>query len=621
PAHFIHLLHFPLTSNGKVDRSKLPELKYVHQALKYVAAQTISEKQMVAIWEEILIKDRIGILDNFFAIGGDSIKGIRMLSAINKQFESHLEIKDIYKYQNIKELVAYLAKSVATSLPEIISQVTSHVLKIKEAILQDEVLARRLPSDWVDLYPMSDIEIGMIYHNVVNFSASMYHDQTFHQIEEQEFDLETFKRAFYLLVNKHEILRTSFHLTDFGKPLQIVHSGVNSDTIRYTDISHLEAMSQKLFLEAHLNDDRQTAFEESHPELWRMTVFKLSNKQYGILWVTHHAILDGWSNASLMTELSITYYKLKENNQYKPLELKASYKDFFIGQLACKQSPGIREYWKATLNNYKHTPLPFGKSAAEAVTNRIKNFSFTIDNRLSASLDALATKLQISVKDIYCAAFVELIRQTNNTDDVTIGLVTNGRPEVEDGDKILGCFLNTVPLRMKIPQQVNAYDYISLVSNQLREIKLYDKLSILEITSLIDTKKSPKNSIFDITFNYVDFHIYDDTHQSTKVEKPLVDWYDNSNTAFDFVIMRTGGKLTFSITCLADLYSETELNYLSEYFKKILMYLLTEDHGALIEEPILTTLQGTQVSVHGIFGGSTNWEDQTVVSLFEQQVR
>ncbi|WP_343858457.1 AMP-binding protein, partial [Fulvivirga kasyanovii] len=110
PAHYIFLDHLPLTSNGKLDRKALPSPDGIQHQQAYVAPATALEESLTAIWEEVLNRDRVGVTDNFFDLGGHSLKATRVVSQVYKQLGLEVSLRELYNHPKISDLALYLSK-------------------------------------------------------------------------------------------------------------------------------------------------------------------------------------------------------------------------------------------------------------------------------------------------------------------------------------------------------------------------------------------------------------------------------------------------------------------------------------------------------------------------------
>ena len=113
PAHFIQLDSIPLTTNGKVDRSALPAPSQQLSSIAYVAPENAVEEQLAAIWATVLGLDKIGVKDNFFDLGGNSFKLLKVVSMINKTFGRKVTIVQLFRFPNIAALATYITEDEA----------------------------------------------------------------------------------------------------------------------------------------------------------------------------------------------------------------------------------------------------------------------------------------------------------------------------------------------------------------------------------------------------------------------------------------------------------------------------------------------------------------------------
>lgn len=622
PNHFIEMTSFPLTTNGKIDKKifPLPGDDFANGGMMLPPASDL-EKILVIIWKAVLKRHSVGISDNFFALGGDSIKAIRLVSALNKKLNTKVAVKDIYIHQDIAAIAAFISENGMSLNDPIALLVAEEMQKDKQKILESENLVAKLPSDMEDLYPMSDIEKGMLFHSLLQPEAGIYHDQMYYQFIDNAFEMEIFKKAFTLLVDKHEILRTSFHITDFDHPIQVVHSPSQNITIGYEDVSELSKEEKNNYLANFSKEDLKHPFAPAVNGLWRLTVFKLSSQNYGMFWVCHHAVLDGWSNASLISELTTAYFKLKEDPLYKPQHLKATYKDYVIDQVKVKQNSDVIKFWKSELSGYQRTPLPFSKSIGQKQNLTISNYQFKIDSALVKKLTLWGEQNDITMKDICLSAFLFLVHTTTNATNLTVGTVTSGRPEIEDGDKIIGCFLNTIPFRYTIEREMFSGDFVKAVKNKSRRLKSYDKLSLVEILKLAGDASSEQSPLFDLYFNYTDFHIHEDTKEEvisgedSEIETRIV-----TNTVFDFIVYRNIEELGVHLLYSPELYSQNELLRLEKFYKYILETIAIGDNSILdtfllmdeSEKKLLENVNDTFVDIP---------IDTTIIDLYKQTVK
>ena len=239
--------------------------------------------------------------------------------------------------------------------------------------------------------------------------------------------------------------------------------------------------------------------------MWRITFFKLTDNKVVFIWEIHHAIEDGWSTSSCLTEYIKLLSKIENEPDYIPPDLRGSYKDYIIEELLAKRDENAREFWRNELAEYKRFYFPkFCKTKQTGIFSRNLNPDF------KKELTEFSRQNNISIKHIGFAAYYFMLKMLTYQDDLVVCVLTNNRPACEDGDRILGCFLNTVPFRMKIDLNTTWMDYIKSINRKMNKIRKYDKISFLEIMKTIGEKTSDENPISDDLFNFIDFHIEED---------------------------------------------------------------------------------------------------------------
>lgn len=579
PAFLVKLPTFPLTPNGKVDRRNLPDPLEIGNESGYEPPATVTESKLVDIWQEVLGRQPIGINDNFFHLGGDSIKAIRVVSHINKLLQTFIEVKDIFQFQNIASLCRYIAGGIIEN--SLLKAVAGEMDSIKTAITGNAERASVLPDDWEDIYPMSDIQQGMLYHSLLHQGSGIYHDQLFMRIVDDGFDFDRFRKSLVLLTEKHAMLRTSFHVSAFGSPVQIVHKK-SMPEVTSKDLVGLAEDQQKEYIRRDMKADLDVGFDPAKRGLWRVCVYRLNESECGVLWMFHHAIMDGWSIATLQTELSNVYFELKHDASFKPSPLSSTYKDYVIDQSVVKRDAEIRAFWLNYLREHTRTPMPLVENVSRSEAPTYRTYFTMIDPTLGAALEKVAKHHQLHIKDIFLAAFLYLLKITTNTRDIVTGLVTHGRPSVEDADRVVGCFLNTIPFRYIFAQPTTIEDFIRSVSQQTRIIKRYDKLPLSDIVELTQTDNS-ENPFFDMIFNFLDFHIFEEGHPGAVVKESFIADTANTNTYFDFTISKARDEnYQMSINHLDSLYSEEDIRRIAGYYEQILERL-TQDVGSLLD--------------------------------------
>ena len=521
PSYFIKIDEIPVTVNGKVDRENLLSLQ-MQVTDEYVAPETEIEKQLHTYWSTVLSESKIGINSSFFRIGGDSILAIKLIGTINNRLSTNISMIDLYENDTIKKLANFIILSNRDDFSDAYINITNEVEQFNTDYKE------HAKNDLIEnVYPMSDIEKAMCFIHKSRPDDILYFEQLMQPVAYETLDMVLLQKALDLLVDKHEILRTGFDINNFA---HIVYKKVET-TIQFLDYSSLDKKEQKRRIEEDMEKSRPAHFDLQAEKLWRIIIYKLKESHHEILFEYHHAIIDGWSFASLLTELNNTYVSLLKNDVVKLNKLETSFKDYIIQELFYKQNQATIDFWKNDLKGFKR--LKLNKSTDEKVFKSVRDVYPT---KLLTDLENVAKRKETSVKNILLSAYIYSMKMLSGENDILVGLVTFTRPLKKDGEKLLGCFLNTIPFRIKIPNGITWNDYISLIDKKILEVKKHEHLSLFEINQAVGGG-NVGNPLFDTFFNYINWHVKDDMELAETIdddsERIYFDTFLRGNTFFD----------------------------------------------------------------------------------------
>jgi tyrocidine synthetase-3 len=570
PHYFVGIDTLPLTANGKLDHAALPDPRRDGED-GFLAPRDDGERLLVEIWQEVLELDAVGIRDNFFVVGGDSIKAIKLLTEINDATGAGLEIVDLFLNETVEKLAVLVAEARADESDPILEEVRTEVEALKQRILAENSLGETVE----DMFPMSDIQEGMAFLYLRDRDSGVYHDQMVHQLNYPDFDAAVFRRSLEMMVRKHEILRTSFNLDDYGVPVQMVYSDIPLD-FDHHDLTHLDRPKQEAFLQTFIAEDRQRPFDMSTPPLWRFRTFRLDRERVVVLWVCHHAIIDGWSDASFKTELNNLYTQLRDGRNVRLRTLQNSYKTFVLEQLAEKRKGEVHDFWKQELDDYKRLRFN-GDPSAEGV---MKNRTFDLGEQFYRGCSAVAEELNTTVKTICFAAYLYMLYMISWEPDLLVGLICHNRPVCEDSEKILGCFLNTLPVRFTVPAKIDGAAFIRRVERKFLELKPYERLPFFEIVKLTGEDRGNGNPLFDTVFNFMDFHVYRDiefdpeAQDSPDEERMDIQGFVRTNTPVNLDVDATLGAFVITFSYHTGLVDDAAAETMCGYFKRVMEFLV-----------------------------------------------
>jgi amino acid adenylation domain-containing protein len=620
PNYFVKLEAIPLTANGKVNRKQLPS-PGILPGDEGVEPRGPIQAALVETWKEVLNLQSLGITDNYFNLGGDSIKAIRLINAINSRLDSNLKVVDIYFNQTVAELARRLNKEKPADKSSSADEQTQTALEEIHR-LKDNLAGLPVSREIETVFPMFNVERGMFFYYLKDTRAAIYHDQAVYTVRIKDFDMHRMKQALTLMLAKHPVLRSAYIL---DRSIRVVYKLEQIEfEIIHTDLSGKERQEQEARVREYTERSRRNPFKPDQPPQWRLGFFTLNRQTMAVVWEFHHAIIDGWSNASFLTELNNTYKRLETEPGYTPGKLKHTYKEYMAAQLArenqLKNSPGTRKYWKEEMQDYKRLNFP---SPPPGTPVQLKKRNMNLGLSFRDQLLSAAGKHNTSIKHLCFAAYIYMLNMLSWENDVTVGLVTNTRPGIEDSDKVLGCFLNTVPVRVKIPGPLKWSQYIRLIDHKLRELKKHDQLSLYEIMAITGEKTRESNPFFDTYFNFIDFFVYGELEGETAEPAEGGDItglsYEKTNTPLDFGINSTRGYFGIFLDYSTLLISDDTVDNLCYYLKRILAAFIQHPDEPADKEQLLSPRQKQQLLIEFNDTAADYPRDKTIHQLFREQ--
>lgn len=336
-----------------------------------------------------------------------------------------------------------------------------------------------------DIYPLSAMQEGMLFHWMMNPDSAAYVSQTQVGLG-QDLDVEAFMACWEKLIERHAILRTAFFHEKTGglhakqQPLQVVFKAEELEREVYfqtIDLTHLAETEQIAHIEAFRAQD-QNGFDLSHLALIRFILFDLGTAGYQFLQSNHHIIKDGWSLGVLFKELIDLY---KEDRRLLPITPYGQY----IKWLDRQSESEAHGFWSSYLEEYEAQALiPDLKSVeTEEIVPRIHHFKFS--ESVTHALETLAVKHQVSLNTILHAVWGILLGRYNRKQDVVFGISTSGRSaELAGIENMVGMFINTIPARIQWSAEEGFADLLASLKEQSLNIQQYEHYNLAQIQQL-----------------------------------------------------------------------------------------------------------------------------------------
>ncbi|HEX7334998.1 MAG TPA: amino acid adenylation domain-containing protein [Pyrinomonadaceae bacterium] len=418
----------------------------------------------------------------------------------------------------------------------------------------------------MDAYPLTAMQAGMLFHSELDPEAGLYHDIfSFHlQIP---FDAAALKAALQQTIDLHPVLRTSFNLSDFSEPLQLVHEKF-AVPLRIGDLRGLSPAEQEEYLAQWLVEEKRHRFDWRQGPPLRFQIERRSQESIQFSFSFHHAILDGWSLATMLTELFDVY----SGRQTDESAVGASFRDFVAAERAIVNSEAAQHYWATQLSESPDSRLPrLGQSAGPS---GVACHRIAISPELSFALKELARTAGVPLKSVLLAAHLRALSVLTGSNDVLTGIASHGRPETADGERVLGLFLNTLPFRRRLAGGT----WLELVQETFaaeRELLPFRRYPMARMQQDLGNDAP----LFEVLFNFVHFHVYEKLQHVSGLEVLGFNGVADTNftLAVDFSLELAGSQISLELNYDAAELSE-QIEAISGYYERTLVAMTTNPH-------------------------------------------
>lgn len=455
PQAFVLLERFPLTSNGKIDDQALPQPCSSAADTAYQEPQTAAEKALATIWQDLLRADRVGLQDNFFALGGDSILSLLLISRA-RQAGLYLTPKAIFNNKTLQQLAGVAGTADA----------------------QPQADQAPVTGD-VPLLPIQQWFFSL------ESPAPHHFNQAHCFIVPARLDLPALSQALQHLLVHHDMLRAGYRRTTGGWQQTVAEPRADPIAITYLDLSGLSAAARGDCV------GREAARLQASMALASPPLMRLAWCDYGpaaegrLLWVIHHLVVDGVSWRILETDLNLAYQALRHG---RPVILSPKSTPFqrWASALAdASHAPRLRAqlgYWEA-LAQQDYQPLPVAADLTRTDNTIASTGHYHCELSAAATrplLLEIAPVYRTQINDLLLTALVMAFRPYTGIDTLWLDLETHGRhtdgelsAELASMDlsHTVGWFTSMFPLRLQL-DQADIGANIKSIKEQLRRIPM-----------------------------------------------------------------------------------------------------------------------------------------------------
>jgi amino acid adenylation domain-containing protein len=420
------------------------------------------------------------------------------------------------------------------------------------------------------------------------------------------------------VVERHDVLRTSFDLSNYSEPLQLVHREAEQP-VQFEDLRELLPADQWEVIKRYTEGEQRNLFDLSRPTLLRFRIHRRTDETFQFTLTMCHAIVDGWSLQSILAEIFQTYIALLRNTsipEHKPFA--TSFRDFIALEQASLESEECRRFWRDSLSDATVTEIaPWPAESSATSHKRGRNLKVHLPDEVSEGLHRLAVNAAVPLKSVLLAAHLKVMSLVMGQSDVITGLVCNGRPEETDGELIHGLFLNVVPFRLRVGAQ-SWTEFVRDTFNAERDLLPFRRYPLAAIQEQLNTP-----SFFETTFNYVHYHVLDGVLRQDEVQvlNDSVEGYEETNftlnAGFMSDVLTSRNTLRVAVNPKVN---DPQGEAIRGYYERVLAAMARDTLHPLETEPFLDDAERHKLLVEWNDTACEFPHDMCFHQLFERQV-
>jgi amino acid adenylation domain-containing protein len=599
PSALVVIDALPLSPNGKVDRSRLPEPASRAIESEYVGPRTAEEEILCGIWQEVLKQERVGIEESFFELGGHSLMATQLMARVRSALNVELPLRALFE-----------APTVA-ALAERIKQQRRKGERSESPPLRR--VEREGPS------PLSYAQQRLWLLDQLQPLSAAYNMSTALRLQ-GEIQPEILQQALSELVSRHEVLRTRFAVVE-GEARQLI-SATDSVQVALVDLSLLGTEERETEARRRAREEAEAPFDLSRWPLLRVKLLRLAEQEHVLLVTMHHIVSDAWSLGIIVREFAALYQAYAAGLASPLSELTIQYADYAVWQREWLQRDVLEqqvEYWKRQLADVPVLDMPTDRPRPALMTQRGATLSFGLPAELTGKLQALSLHENATLFMTLLSGFQLLLSRYSGQQDIAIGSPIAGRTRAETED-LIGFFVNTLVLRTRWSGEPSFRTFLCEVRTRTLEAYGYQDVPFEKLVEELKPERDLSRSpLFQVAFAGQNMDMGDLQLPGIKLSR--FDHGDARATKFDLLlaVMERDGGIRGSLEYNIDLFDAETMVTLGRHFQ-LLLEQVVQDPGQRIARISLLSEAERQVLVQGWRGPAVEGRrNQNVPALVAEQ--
>ncbi len=572
PTHLVFINAWPMTANGKLDKSALPlPALSVDSPLP---ARHALDQSLIEIWQSILALETIGRQDNFFSLGGHSLTGTRIIQAINVKHKKELTLDNLYQHPTIEQLSDFIEKDISEYQPPSLGTVpqAGNLFPLSHAQKRLWFMEQYLPSH-------------------ARYNIFVAYELTGH------LEYKSLYSAFCRLIKQYVSLRTSFIKIN-GKPHQQIFDEL-PEPFKLPIENFSKANDKAIYTEVY--QEAQTTFNLTKAPLLRARLLILDEEHHLLLLTIHHIICDGTSYNQLIKQLTIFYAEEVQENANPYKKETPDYIDYTLWEQSKKQCQYIETYLKNYVNSLallQPLQLSFRRSSKKEITPYGKRIPFIITQETTSELRKKSIQYNTSLFTILYSAFVVLLARYSGQEDILVTTLFSGRTE-PSLVSMFGFFVNLVLLRSQLSSETTFEALLEQNhKNMLRAHAEFQHVPFDKLIAELNPERKNDTPLTNILFIFQNFEMCCFKGDGLKTKRTYTDNhallgadFETSKFELAFYLQEHDDSLQGLVEYNKELFHESDMREFIYHFQNILPTLLHAINESIWTVPLLTSTE------------------------------
>jgi amino acid adenylation domain-containing protein/non-ribosomal peptide synthase protein (TIGR01720 family) len=547
---------------------------------------TSTERKIAQIWGQILGYQQLHVKSNYYELGGDSIIALKVTRQIREQLGSQLDVADVLRLATIEQLSEYID----SAEPQQMDDQTRAVIPLAEIN---------------SYYPVSSAQRRLFIMHQVDLNNTIYNlPNTLHF--KGELDVNKLEDVFIKLIERHEILRTSFEVIE-GEIIQRIHEDVDFH-IRMLRVDDKKAQrSIKQFVQP---------FDLRKPPLIRATLISKNRNEHILLIDVHHIVFDGTSTGIIISEMMELY----KGNDIARLEIQ--YKDYAVWQQQVMKNGSLadqKQFWLNQLSGelpVLQLPTDFPRPPVKSFEG--STFEVTISKELTRKLRDIAQQNQATLYAVLLAGYYSFLARYTGQEDIIIGTPIAGRSH-KGLDPLVGMFVNTLALRSYPQMNKEFTQFLNEVKDNTYHAYNHQDFPFEELVTMLDAGNRERNPLFDTMFIMQNMDMPDLSFENILCRHER---YDQEGSKFDIMIQaqEKDQEIRLVVEFCTALFHQKTAETMIQHYIQLLTSIVENPQLRIAQLEMLSEDEKNQQLIDFNQTEAAYPEDKNLYQLFEEQM-